>query len=123
MALRLTEQDTRDQRILERRDQLAAEREAARKREGAMLIARLVVAFVLVIAIGVLSFVILPQYGLKLHPAVPLVAFAAIFAGAVLTGRAEGQLGTPSKPKSCDTDGRAVGCCPGPQLPRFLRDK
>lgn len=80
---------------------------------------RLVVAFVLIIVIGAVFFVLMPYYGMNLHPIMPIMVFIAIAAGAILTAP------TPPKKKSCemDQDGRPIGCCQGPRPLRMFRDE
>ena len=56
-------------------------------REGVKLARRLIVAFVLIMILGVVFYAVLPQYNLRLPPIVPALSFIAIVAGAILTAR------------------------------------
>lgn len=96
--------------------------EAAARREGRRLLLRLVIAFVLVVAIAVVCFVLLPAAGVYLPVWVPLASFAAIAVAALLNAGAEGTLPGATDENASDPDGRPVGCCPGPRPPRFLRE-
>jgi len=79
---------------------------------------RLVIAFVLIVIIGAVFFIVMPYYGMNLPPIMPLLVFVAIAVGALLTAPR-----VPKK-KPCDTDdGRAVGCCQGPRPLRSFRDR
>lgn len=78
---------------------------------------RLVVAFVLIVLIGAVFFIVMPYYGMNLPPIMPILVFIAIAAGALLTAPR-----VPKK-KRCDSDdGRAIGCCQGPRPLRSFRD-
>lgn len=96
--------------------------------EGRRLLFRLVVAFFLAVALAVVCFVVLPSMGIDIPAWIPLVAVIVIAIAALTNAKAEGQLPTPKSrhtadPNSCGcNDGRAVGCCPGPRPPRFLRE-
>lgn len=110
-------------------------------REGVRLARRLIIAFVLVMILGVIFYVVLPQYGLKLNPLVPVLSFIAIFAGAILTAVEESKgeddhWDDPDDPRGpngpngrggsgdCNNDGCAVGMCSGPRpLRMFSRPK
>jgi len=85
-------------------------------RASAALMKRLLLALVLVLVLAAVCFVVLPLYGMNLPIIMPLLAFAAIFLGSVLTT-------PPPKPRPRPTDdGRAIGCCPGPRPLRSFRD-
>ncbi len=104
-------------------------------REGVKLARRLIIAFILVTILGVIFYVVLPQYGLKLNPLVPVLSFLAIFAGALLTTIEENKdeddhWDDPDDPRGpngprgsdgCNNDGCAVGMCPGPRPLRMFR--
>ncbi|MFT5422716.1 MAG: hypothetical protein ACI89L_000481 [Phycisphaerales bacterium] len=79
---------------------------------------RLVIAFVLIILIGAVFFILMPYYGMNLPPIMPLMVFIAIAAGALLTAPK-----APKKKRCADDDGRAIGCCQGPRPLRSFRDK
>lgn len=128
--LTLDNQSERDRRARARAHDLQAARDEINRAEGQRLARRLFIAGALILVAAVVCFVVLPGVGLLLPPVVPVVAFVAIATGALLTGHAEGKIGTPPddsslahanpSPDSRD-DGCAVGCCPGPRPPRFTR--
>jgi hypothetical protein len=118
--LTLTEGD-RDLLIASRREQLAQQRAEAERKEGARLARRILIAGLLITLTAVASFAVLPSMGVTIPITVPLVAFIAIAAGALLTGKAEGILPDPDAGArhACDS-GRPAGCC-GPQPLRTRR--
>ncbi|MFG0307496.1 MAG: hypothetical protein ACF8Q5_14935 [Phycisphaerales bacterium JB040] len=85
-------------------------------RAAAALMRRLLVALALVLVIGAVCFVVLPLYGMKLPIIMPILAFIAIFLGAILTAPSP-----KPRPRPSD-DGRPIGCCPGPRPLRSFRD-
>ncbi|RMH12962.1 MAG: hypothetical protein D6695_05360 [Planctomycetota bacterium] len=86
-------------------------RESERKpREDIQIMRRLIVAFLLVAVIAVLSFVILPQYGLHLPPMVPLLAFVVIVVGSLMSADHP----PPRNRRDCEDEGRPI-CCSGPR--------
>ncbi|MBO6513701.1 MAG: DUF2975 domain-containing protein [Phycisphaerales bacterium] len=106
-------------------------------KESVRLARRLIVAFILIAILGVVFYIVLPQYGLKLNPLVPVLSFLAILTGAILSAREElkdeddlwddpddprGPNGGPnSRPDSDCNEGCAVGMCPGPRPLRMFR--
>lgn len=92
-------------------------------KESSRLARRLLIAFILIVLLGVGFYIVLPHYGLRLPPFVPIVCFIAIAVGALLnTGD------TPYEPyfdpddeENCD-GGCAVGMCPGPRPLRMFKD-
>lgn len=58
-----------------------------KNKESHKLARRLLVAFVLIVLLGVMFYLILPHYKLRLPPFVPILCFIAIAAGAILTLR------------------------------------
>ncbi len=100
----------------------AEERRQAQEEEGARLARRIMIAGLLIIAMAVAALVTLPALGLDLSLMVPVVAFAAIAAGAWITGRAEGTVPDPDAGArhGCD-DGKCLSCA-GPQPLRFKKD-
>ncbi len=95
-----------------------ARRQEEEDRIGARLARRLFLAFVACLIIGVVCFVVVPNYaGITIPPVVPLLSFAAIATGTLVTmPRNESAPNTDAC--ACD-DGNPIGCCPGP---RPLRD-
>ncbi|MFK7758669.1 MAG: hypothetical protein AB8C13_01840 [Phycisphaerales bacterium] len=99
-------------------------------REGVKLARRLIIAFILILILGVVFYIVLPQFGLKLDPIVPALSFLAILVGAILTARDEldndpfndDPLDDDDPDNSCNNDGCAVGMCPGPRPLRMFRD-
>ena len=113
----------------EARERIRVEDE--QNKEGVKLARRLVIAFILILILGVVFYVVLPQFGLKLNPLVPVLSFLAILAGAILTAVEESKdPDDPDDPESpddsrgsggCGNDGCAVGMCPGPRPLRMFR--
>jgi len=99
-----------------------------RNKESTRLLRRLIVAFVLVVLLGVFSYAVLPTWGVRLHPMVPALSFIAILVGALLTGSggedrgSESDKDPPPDPNGCDDDGCAVGMCPGPRPLKIFRE-
>ena len=84
---------------------------------------RLAIAAILIAALSVLFWVVLPSFGLMLHPLLPALSVIAIAAGTLLTARdAEDSTDTRTPRDGCDDDARPIGCCPGPRPPRGFRD-
>tara|TARA_R110000744_G_scaffold377680_1_gene492936 strand:+ start:130 stop:603 length:474 start_codon:yes stop_codon:yes gene_type:complete len=106
-------------------------------KEGVKLARRLIVAFVLILILGIVFYVVLPVYGLKLNPMVPVLSFIAILVGAIMTAVEEQKDqddhwddpddprgpngGKPNNQDGCNNDGCAVGMCPGPRPLRMFR--
>jgi len=103
-------------------------------KEGVKLARRLIIAFVLILILGIVFYVVLPIYGLKLNPMVPVLSFIAILVGAIMTAVEEQKdeddhWDDPDDPRGpnggnqsgCNNDGCAVGMCPGPQPLRMFR--
>jgi len=108
--------------------------EDEQNKEGVKLARRLVVAFVLILILGVVFYVVLPEFGLKLDPIVPVLSFLAILVGAVMTAVEENKdadgLGEDDDDDDdscgsggCGNDGCAVGMCPGPRPLRMFGKK
>lgn len=95
-----------------------------RNKESSKLARRLLVALILIVLLGVGFYIVLPFYGLRLPPYVPMLCFGAIAVGALLnTGE------TPYNDLHDDDDqdancdgGCAVGMCPGPRPLRMFKD-
>jgi len=114
----------------EARERIRAEDE--NNREGVKLARRLVIAFILIVLLGVVFYAVLPQYGLRLDPMVPLLSFLAILIGAVLTAVEEAKDSDDQSDSDdenngssgcCNNDkneGCAVGMCPGPRPLRMF---
>ncbi len=86
----------------------AAEERAA---DGGGLLRRLVVSFVLLAAVAVVCFVVLPSRGIHVPPMIPLLGFVVIVVGTVL---GSGEPVVKRKPRRAEDDGRPLGCC-GPR--------
>lgn len=121
-----------DRLLDEARERIRLEDE--QNREGVKLARRLIVAFILILILGVVFYVVLPEYGLKLDPLVPVLSFLAILIGAVMTAVEENKdTDDPDDPDNpddsggsrgsggCGNDGCAVGMCPGPRPLRMFR--
>ncbi len=59
--------------------------EDVRNKESQRLARRLLVAFLLIVLLGVGFYVVLPYYGLRLPPFVPILCFISILIGSLLT--------------------------------------
>jgi hypothetical protein len=102
--------------------------EDAKNKDSVKLARRLFIAMILIAVLGVVFYAVLPYYGLRLSPIVPLLSFLAILAAAVLTGIEESRdsenpnaQNEPDGP--CKNDGCATGMCPGPRPLQMFRDK
>ncbi|MBX3321913.1 MAG: hypothetical protein KF757_02870 [Phycisphaeraceae bacterium] len=98
------------------RARLAAAEERAADSGG--LLRRLVVSFVLLAAVAVVCFVVLPSRGIYVPPMIPLLGFVVIVVGTVL---GSGEPVVKRKAKRAADDGRALGCC-GPRPLRAFSD-
>lgn len=135
-----TPPDDPDHLLDEARERIRLQDE--QNKEGVKLARRLLVAFILIAILGVVFYIVLPQYGLKLSPLVPVLSFLAILAGAILSAHEElkdeedlwddpddprgpngGPNGGPKSGRDSDrnNDGCAVGMCPGPRPLRMFR--
>ena len=56
-------------------------------KEVSLVARRLVIAFVLVAILAVVFHIVMPAFGLRLPPVVPLMCYAAIAFGAIMTAR------------------------------------
>ena len=63
--------------------------EDAKNKESVKLARRLFIAMILITLLGVVFYIVLPYYGIRLSPTVPILSFLAIFAGAVLSALEE----------------------------------
>jgi len=99
-------------------------------KESNRLARRLFIAMILIAILGAIFYIVLPYYGLRLSPTVPILSFLAIFAAAVLTGIEENRDNDSDyddddgdNPNSCNNDGCATGMCGGPRPLQMFRDK
>ena len=93
-----------------------------RNKESSKLARRLLIAFILIVLLGVGFYIVLPHYGLRLPPFVPIVCFIAIAIGALLnTGDPPYDYDADPDDDGCD-GGCAVGMCPGPRPLRMFKD-
>ena len=103
--------------------------EDANNKESVKLARRLFIALILITILGVVFYIVLPYYGIRLSPTVPILSFLAIFAGAVLTAiedaRENGGFDSESDEDSgcCNNDGCPTGMCSGPRPLQMFRDK
>lgn len=58
-----------------------------RNKESSRLARRLFVALLLIVLMGIVFYLVLPNFGLRLPPMVPILCYAAIAAGAILSFR------------------------------------
>ena len=56
-----------------------------KNKESHRLARRLFVAFLLILLLGIGFYIVLPHYGLRLPPFVPILCFMSIFVGSLLT--------------------------------------
>ena len=102
--------------------------EDANNKESVKLARRLFIALILITVLGVVFYIVLPYYGIRLSPTVPILSFLAIFAGAVLSAleeaREHGGFDSDSDEDSgcCNNDGCSTGMCPGPRPLQMFRD-
>jgi len=97
-------------------------------KDSVKLARRLFVALILIAILGVVFYIVLPYYGVRMPPIVPMLSFLAILVATVLTGIEESRDGEPSDPQddspdACNNDGCATGMCPGPRPLQMFRDK
>lgn len=88
-----------------------------------LVMRRLSVAAIIIAALSVLFWVVLPAFGLVLHPILPATAIVAIAIGTLLNASdADADRAEDANDACCSTEeGKAVGCCSGPRPPSFLR--
>ena len=84
--------------------------------DGGRLAKRLIIAFVLIIGIGVINIAVLRRYSVDLPPLVLLGTFAVILI-ASLAPMFEAAMQQPraDDDDDCTDDGCSVGCCSGPR--------
>ena len=70
--------------IEEARERLRAEDE--RNTEGKKLARRLFVAFALILVLGIVFYVVLPRYGVRMPVILPILCFGVIFIAAIMRG-------------------------------------
>jgi hypothetical protein len=95
-----------------------------RNKESSRLARRLLIAFILIVLLGVGFYIVLPYYGLRLPPFVPILCFGAIAVGALLnTGETPYERSSHNDEQGCTGEGGcAVGMCPGPRPLRMFKD-
>ncbi|MEO0513126.1 MAG: hypothetical protein AAF108_09560 [Planctomycetota bacterium] len=99
--------------------------------DGGRLFRRLLIALGLIIALVFGNAIMLRHFGVGLGPEILFSAFAVIAIAGVLTGlqRRDDEHSADerdadsrrSEPSRSEPEGCAVGLCPGPRPPRFLR--
>jgi hypothetical protein len=104
--------------------------EDQKNKESVKLARRLFIAMILIAFLGVVFYIVLPYYGLRLSPMVPIMSFIAILVGAIMTGIEEmksesntSKDGEWDDNQGCQSDGCATGMCPGPRPLQMFRDK
>lgn len=104
--------------------------EDAKNKESVKLARRLFIAFILITILGVVFYIVMPIYGLKLSPTIPILSFLAIFIGAVMTGIEEQRstnrdngFDQDQEDSGCNNDGCPTGMCSGPRPLQMFRDK
>jgi hypothetical protein len=108
------------------RARAAATRQDDQNREAVALGKRLVIAFVLMVALSVGFVVLVAELNVYVPPIVFLLSFVAIAVGAVLTVLPGAEARARRRDASCgcaDQDGRPIGCCQGPRPLRMFRDR
>lgn len=71
--------------LREARERVRSEDE--RNKESQRLARRLFIALLLIIFMGIVFYLVLPNFGLRLPPVVPILCYASIALGAILTFR------------------------------------
>jgi F0F1-type ATP synthase assembly protein I len=115
-------QDEPSMLIEEARERLRKEDE--RNTEGKKLARRLFIAFAMIAVLGVVFYIVLPHYGVRMPAILPVLCFIAIMVGTVMAAR-EDATNTDDDPDQCcreDDDGRPIGCCQGPRPLRAFKD-
>ncbi len=104
--------------------------EDAKNNETVKLARRLFIAMILVALLGIIFYIVLPYYGIRLSPTVPILSFLAILAGTVLSAMEEhrdlnntNNADWDDDSTSCNNEGCATGMCPGPRPLRMFRDQ
>ena len=104
--------------------------EDAKNNETVKLARRLFIAMILVALLGIVFYIVLPYYGIRLSPTVPILSFLAILAGTVLSAMEEhrdlnntNNADWDDDSTSCNNEGCATGMCPGPRPLRMFRDQ
>lgn len=113
------------------RARAAAQRDDDEKQQATALGKRLVVAFVMMLALSVAFIVLVAELNVHVPPIVFLLSFVAIAAGTILTvmqGADTGQRRSQGNSQtscgcSSDDEGRPIGCCQGPRPLKMFRDR
>ncbi len=109
------------------RARAAASREDDEKKQAAALGKRLIVAFVMMVALSVGFVVLVAELSVYVPPIVFLLSFVAIAVGTTLTVLSSAESPRTRKPEgSCgcaDDEGRPIGCCQGPRPMRMFRER
>jgi hypothetical protein len=115
--------DAPDDLLEQARLRLRAENEANRYEEqGRRLARRLIIAFVLVVLLAIVFFIVVPRMGVHLPVIVPVLCFATIVVGSLVAHAGD----APESRRRAKPDqdcGCAVGCCPGPRPLKMFRDE
>jgi len=106
--------------------------EDAQNKESVKLARRLFIAMILIAILGVVFYIVLPTYGVKFSPIIPILSFVAIFAGAVLTAleehrelnanRFDNDPDGQDDDQCCQSDGCPTGMCAGPRPLQMFRN-
>ncbi len=91
-------------------------------REGTGTTRRVMVAFILSVFLAVLSFVLLPKWGVYLPPMIPVLGFIVILVGTIMGSYEAEQTRKKQRACACDDEGRPM-CCGGPRPMRAFRDE
>ncbi len=111
------------------RARAAAQREDDENREGVALGKRLIIAFVMMVALSIAFIVLVAELNVYVPPIVFLLSFIAIAVGTTLTvmptGESKQSAGKSQSSCGCapDDEGRPIGCCQGPRPMRMFRDR
>ena len=104
--------------------------EDAKNKESVKLARRLFIAMILITILGIGFYIVLPYYGIRLSPTVPILSFLAILIGTVLTAIEDERVRSENAPDTvdpdegcCQSDGCATGMCGGPRPLQMFRDK
>jgi len=83
--------------------------------DGGRLAKRLIVAFLLIVAIGVINIAVLRRYDVDLPPIVLLGVFGVILVANLVPSFENAMQRRDDAEEDCTDEGCSVGCCSGPR--------
>lgn len=104
-------------------DEIAAQGEPEEPlTDGGRMFRRLIATLGIAMLVAGINFFVLRRFELELPPYLLMTTFGVIGVAGVMAAIAgRGDEPKQGRPDACDSDGCAVGMCPGPRPPRFLR--